>query len=149
MLDSSWRDAITEMLRSIPGYLPALLSALLLLLIGWVLAFLARAFIRRVLATAVDKLSGNEAKLYKKWRKALRSLAADPLHPGLNSHEITALSRKYGKKVFESYLENRTPGAGRMFWAYGPGRAEITILALEPHPEPGEYGRVRLDDENG
>ena len=61
MLDSSWRDAITEMLRSIPGYLPALLSALLLLLIGWVLAFLARAFIRRVLATAVDKLSGSRA----------------------------------------------------------------------------------------
>lgn len=56
-------------------------------------------------------------------------------------------SKKYGKKVFESYLENQTPGAARMFWTYGPERGDITILALEPHPEPGEYGRVKLATE--
>ena len=57
MLDSSLRDAMTEMLRSIPGYLPALVSALFLLLVGWILAYLARAFIRRVLVAAVDGLA--------------------------------------------------------------------------------------------
>lgn len=92
-----------------------------------------------------NKLTADEAKLYKKWGKALRLLAANPFYPGLSSHEIDSLTRKYGKKVFESYLENRTPGAARIFWSYGPGRAEITILALEPHPEPGAYGRVKLD----
>ena len=83
------------------------------------------------------KLTGEEEKFYKKWGKALRFLAANPFHSGLNSHEIDSLTKKYGKKIFESYLENRTSGAARMFWTYGPGRAEITILALEPHPEPG------------
>ncbi|MBI4405205.1 MAG: hypothetical protein HY537_13670 [Deltaproteobacteria bacterium] len=91
------------------------------------------------------KLNADEGKLYKKWGKALRLLSANPFYPGLSSHEISGLTKKYGKKIFESYLENRTPGATRMFWAYGPGRAQITILALEPHPEPGEYGRVKLD----
>ena len=93
----------------------------------------------------MDKLTGDEVKLYQKWGKALRFLSANPFHPGLSSHEISSLTQKYGKKIFESYLENRTPSAARMFWTYGPGRAEITILALEPHPEPGKYGGVKLD----
>lgn len=59
MPQSSLRDAITEMLRSIPEYLPALLSALLLLLVGWILAYLARAFIQRVLGAAVERLGQN------------------------------------------------------------------------------------------
>jgi hypothetical protein len=61
MLDSSLRDAITEMFQRIPGYLPSLLSALFLLLVGWILAYLARAFIRRVLVAAVDGLARNRS----------------------------------------------------------------------------------------
>ena len=91
------------------------------------------------------KATGEEAKLYKKWGKTLALLSANPLHPGLRSHEISSLTRRYGRKVFESYLENRTPNSTRMFWTYGPGRKEITILALEPHPERGEYERLKLD----
>ncbi len=52
-------------------------------------------------------------------------------------------------KVWQSYLENHTPAAGRISWAYGPGKGEITILAVEPHPEDqkrGGYDRVRLSD---
>jgi hypothetical protein len=77
----------------------------------------------------------------------LQAVAAGPFYPSLQSHEISSLTKKYGKKVFESYLENQTPGVARMFWSYGPDRADITILALEPHPEPGEYGRVQLASE--
>jgi hypothetical protein len=101
------------------------------------------------LSTRFDQkaLNASEIRLFNKWGKALKLLSANPFYPGLNSHEITSLTQKYGKKIFESYLENRTPGAARMFWAYGPGRAEITILALEPHPEAGAYGRVKLDEE--
>ncbi len=91
-------------------------------------------------------LTSADFKLFRKWGKALRFLSQNPLYPSLSSHEIKVLTQKYGMKIFEAYLENNTPSAGRMFWTYGPARAEITILALEPHPEEGEYARVRLDD---
>ena len=39
-------------------------------------------------------------------------LSADPRHNSLSSHEISDLSRKHGLKIFQSYLENNTPGAG-------------------------------------
>jgi hypothetical protein len=95
------------------------------------------------------KLSGQEAILYRKWCKALRFLSANPRHPGLASHEIDVLSRRYGEKVWQSYLENRTPAAGRMFWIYGPGKGEITVIGLEPHPEDAKsagYAKVRLSE---
>src|SRR2546427_7869 len=53
----------------------------------------------------------------------------------------------HGLKIFQSYLENNTPGAGRLFWAYGPEKGDITILAIEPHPEDqkrGSYQRIKL-----
>ena len=92
-------------------------------------------------------LSKVEAELFKKWHKALQFLSQNPRHRGLASHEIDSLSRRYGDKVWQSYLENRTPAAGRMFWVYGPGKAEITIVGLEPHPEDKKsvgYAKVRL-----
>ena len=39
-----------------------------------------------------------------------------------------------GIKVWESYLENNTPAAGRIFWSYGPQKGDITIVGIEPHP---------------
>jgi len=96
---------------------------------------------------AADTLSRDEALLYKKWGKAMGFLAADPCHQGLQSHEIEALSRRYGVKVWQSYLENNTPGASRLYWVYGPGRLEITVIGLEPHPEDKKkngYAKVRL-----
>lgn len=93
------------------------------------------------------KLDKNEEKFFKKFVKALRYLAANPRHNSLASHEIEDLTRKYGIKTFQSYLENKTPAAGRMFWAYGPDKGDITILAVEPHPEDakrGAYERVKL-----
>ncbi|MES2201311.1 MAG: hypothetical protein V4498_03585 [candidate division FCPU426 bacterium] len=96
-----------------------------------------------------DGLNGDDARLFKKWGKAMALLSDNPRHPGLNSHEIDPLSRRYGLKVFQSYLENQTPGAGRMYWVYGPGKAEITVIGLEPHPEDKKkagYAKVRLSD---
>lgn len=93
------------------------------------------------------KLHKDEEKLFKKLVKALRYLSANPRHNSLASHEIGDLSRKYGFKIFQSYLENRTPSAGRMFWAYGPDKGDITVLAIEPHPEDekrGAYKRIKL-----
>ncbi len=97
--------------------------------------------------------SGNikkkEEQLYKKWGKALKLLSADPGYPSLQTHEIEPLSRRYGMKVWQSYLENKTSGAMRMYWVYGPEQKDITIIGLEPHPEDkknGAYDRISLSD---
>ena len=97
----------------------------------------------RKLQSALDK---NEEKFFKKLVKALDYLEQNPRHNSLASHEINDLTRKYGFKIFQSYLENKTPGAGRMFRAYGPDKGDITILAVEPHPEDekrGAYARIK------
>ena len=92
-------------------------------------------------------LSQEEEKFFKKLVKTLAFLGQNPRHPGLASHEIDDLTRKCGIKIFQSYLENKTPAAGRLFWAYGPDPDDITVLAVEPHPEDqkrGAYLRIKL-----
>lgn len=79
----------------------------------------------------------------------MKLLSQNPCHPGLSTHDIETLTRRYGMKVWQSYLENRTSGAMRMYWFYGPGTGEITVIGLEPHPEDakrGGYDKVRLSD---
>jgi len=92
------------------------------------------------------KLGRNEEKFFKKLVKVLGLLGANPRHHSLQTHEIGTLTDKYGFKVFEAYLENNTPAAGRVFWAYGPEKGDITILGLEPHPDDkhGAYYRIKL-----
>lgn len=95
----------------------------------------------------IETLGKSEEKLYRLWGKAMSLLANDTRHPGLHTHEIEALSRRYGQKVWQSYLENKTSGAARMYWVYGPGQNDITVIGLEPHPEDKKksgYAKVRL-----
>lgn len=93
-------------------------------------------------------LSRAERALARKLAKAVVHFQENPFHPGLQSHEIVALSARYGQKVFESYLKNNTPSAGRIFWVYGPRRQYITLIGIEPHPEDSKrgYARVLLSD---
>lgn len=74
------------------------------------------------------------AKRLKSVRKALGYLQANPRHPGLNTHKYSSLVGPSGEDIFEAYAENRTPGAYRIFWMYGPGKDTITIIAITPHP---------------
>ena len=92
------------------------------------------------------KANKDEIILYKKVGKAMKLLSSNPRHPGLESHEISSLSQRYGMKVWQSYLENNTPAAGRIFWVYGPDRGDITIIGLEPHPNDKvrSYDKVTL-----
>lgn len=95
------------------------------------------------------QLDRDEEKFFKKLVKTLGFLGQNPRHPGLASHEIDELTRHDGIKIFQSYLENHTPAAGRLFWAYGPDQGDITILAIEPHPEDqkrGAYQRIKLSN---
>jgi hypothetical protein len=96
---------------------------------------------------AEGKLSKQEEKLYQKWGKAMKLLASNPAYPGLHTHEIVSLSKRYGMKVWQSYLENRNSRAMRMYWVYGPDQRDITIIGLEPHPEDKKnnaYDKVTL-----
>jgi len=88
-------------------------------------------------------LESNPAKatVCKQVKKALGYLETNPRHPGLNTHEFMSLQGANGERVFEAYAQNKTPGAYRIFWHYGPdeviGRSRvsiITIVAITPHP---------------
>jgi hypothetical protein len=74
--------------------------------------------------------------LFKQVVKCITHLQANPRHPGLQTHEFHSLPHPYDKagKVFEAYVQNRTPGAYRLFWCYGPGKNQFTIIAITPHP---------------
>ena len=90
-----------------------------------------------------------DEELYMKWGSALKKLSVDPMYPSLHTHEIEPLSRRYGMKVWQSYLENKTSKARRMYWVYGPDQKDITIIGLEPHPEDaknGAYDRINLSE---
>lgn len=89
-------------------------------------------------------LSPSDRKLAKKLARAVQHLQDNPFHPRLQSHEMSTLSARYGQKVFESYLENNTPGAGRIFWVYGPRRQFITLIGMEPHPHDSKRGHARV-----
>lgn len=94
-------------------------------------------------------ISKKEQILYKKWGKAMKLLSQNPFYPSLQTHEIEPLSKRYGIKVWQSYLENNTSRAMRMYWVYGPDKQDITIIGLEPHPEDkknGAYDRISLSD---
>jgi len=74
--------------------------------------------------------------LFKQVEKCVRLLLENPRHPGLQTHEYHSIEHPYGEgqKVFEAYVQNRTPGAYRLFWCYGPDKSDITIIAITPHP---------------
>ena len=97
-------------------------------------------------------ISKKELSLYNKWGTAMRLLSQDPSYPSLHTHDIEPLTKRYGIKVWQSYLENNTSHAMRMYWVYGPDRQDITIIGLEPHPEDkknGAYDKVSLSDMPG
>jgi len=82
------------------------------------------------------KKSSKQEGLFKQVHKCVLLLSADPRHSGLQTHEFNSIENPFdkGAKVFEAYAQNRTPGAYRVFWCYGPGKKQITIIAITPHP---------------
>jgi hypothetical protein len=80
--------------------------------------------------------SSPDEGLFKQILKTVELLKGNPKHPGLQTHEYDSIENPYDKKkkVFEAYAQNKTPGAYRIFWCYGPGKKEITIIAITPHP---------------
>lgn len=80
--------------------------------------------------------AGRDVGLFKQVHKCVSLLAENPRHPGLHTHEYRSLEHPFHPrdKVFEAYAQNRTPGAYRVFWCYGPDAGQMTIIAITPHP---------------
>lgn len=74
-----------------------------------------------------------EMKLAKV-RRTLGRIQQNPRHPGLKSHKYDSIEGMNGEEVWESYVENRTPSAWRVFWHYGPDQGVVTIVTIGPHP---------------
>lgn len=77
-------------------------------------------------------LEGDPKKL-KKVRAALGRLQQNPRHPGLGSHKYKSMSGPNGEEVWDSYVENHTPSAWRIYWMYGPSKNTISIISISPH----------------
>ena len=63
--------------------------------------------------------------------KSLKLMASNLKHPSLNTHKYDEIEGPNGEEVFESYAQNNTPGAYRIFWHYGPGRSEEHTSELQ------------------
>lgn len=83
-----------------------------------------------------DELEKSKDKkaIFKAVCKTLGFMETNLKHPSLNTHEYNEMLGPNGEKIFESYVQNNTPGAYRIFWHYGPGKRKITILDICPHP---------------
>jgi hypothetical protein len=81
--------------------------------------------------------------ILKQVRKTLGYLETNLHSKSLQTHEYESLTRRYGIKVFEAYVQQNTPAAYRLFWHYGPDEINgsgkrtpiITIVAITPHPD--------------
>ena len=74
--------------------------------------------------------------LFKQVHKSLQLLSQNPKHPSLQTHEFHSLEHPYanGQKVFQAYAQNKTASAYRIFFCYGPGKRQRTVIAITPHP---------------
>jgi len=91
----------------------------------------------------LQEIANSPAKkgLHKQLLKTLHLLRSNPRHPGLRTHRYIGLVGPSGEPVWEAYVQNRTPGAYRVFFCYGPDiieqgkrQAVITVVKLTPHP---------------
>lgn len=83
--------------------------------------------------TALEQAKDKKSVL-KAVNKTLGLMETNLRHPSLHTHEYSDLEGENREKIFESYAQNKTPGAYRIFWHYGPQKSQITVVAIIPHP---------------
>lgn len=91
----------------------------------------------RAIAVLASLVKGRKANAVRarKVAKAIRLLEIDPTgHPGLVSHRYEDLDDYFGEKIWESYVENNTSAAWRMWWFFGPEPGQVTVVDIGPHP---------------
>jgi len=90
----------------------------------------------KIADSQLNDLEKNPAlkKRSKAVKKALGLMEINLRHRSLETHKFSSLSGPNGEEIFESYAENKTPAAFRIFWHYGPGKGTITVIAVTKHP---------------
>ena len=73
--------------------------------------------------------------------KTLALMENNLRHPSLNTHEFTSLCGPNKEKIFEAYVQQKAPGAYRIFWYYGPAQKQITLVAIVPHPNKSRVSK--------
>jgi len=81
-----------------------------------------------------DLKKKGQVKKLKKIKETLDKLKENPRYPGLHTHKYKSFKGNFEEDIFQSYIENKTPGAFRVFWHYGPDKTVITIVAVTAHP---------------
>ncbi len=64
-------------------------------------------------------------KRHKAVQKTLQFLKHNPRYPSLQTHKFTSMIGPLGEPIFESYVEQNTPAAYRIFWYYGPQKVRL------------------------
>jgi mRNA-degrading endonuclease YafQ of YafQ-DinJ toxin-antitoxin module len=83
----------------------------------------------------LTRIAKSNATKHKKVLKTIRLLRdVGPRHPGLNAHKYQSLTGPDDRDLWEVYVENKTPGAWRLWWCYGPDPDAITLVTVGPHP---------------
>lgn len=75
-----------------------------------------------------------KSRIFKDVVKTLNLMKTNLRHLSLNTHEYRGIKGANGEKIFESYAQQNTAGAYRIFWYYGPEKRFITIMLIIPHP---------------
>ena len=91
----------------------------------------------------LDSLENDQALegVFKQVRKTLGYIEINLRTKSLQTPEFESLSRRYGRKVFEAYVQQNTPSGYRIFWHCGLDDTDkngkrvaiITIVAITPH----------------
>jgi hypothetical protein len=89
--------------------------------------------VRKVEET-IEGLRKRDPRRHKRVVKCLAMLAQDPTYPGLSSHPYTSVRGALGETIWESYVENNSPSAWRVWWHYGSDHRVIVVVDLGPHP---------------
>lgn len=87
------------------------------------------------------QVAPSKASVLKQVRKTLGLMEINLRHPSLATHKYDSIQGPNGEDVFEAYAQNKTPGAYRVFFVFGPDRQEgkkrvpvLTVIAITPHP---------------
>jgi hypothetical protein len=57
-----------------------------------------------------------------------------PSYKGLHSKLYASRQGPNKEKIFQSYAQNKTPGAYRIYWYYGPEQKMLTVVDITAHP---------------
>ncbi len=66
--------------------------------------------------------------------KIIEFLSINPNHVSLHTQKYHTARGANNETVFESYVQQSTPGAYRIFWHYGPQPSTISVISIIKHP---------------